>query len=520
MRLAAPALVGSGNGAKRRPPAPKRKTVQFRKWKGANLTDARTAIGDDEFSWCENALTIGDGAIQILPGPGPTIATLTQGVASLWGLTLNGSPVMIAINRDGSISQITPGGNTTVVAGSGTVTPSARVTIWQGSPILIVDPTFGYFSWDGTTFTLIDATRVGTALAVFQGRVWIANNRTTTYTAPNTYNDFTAGNGSGSFVLTDEAFPGNIVTLVSALEELWLVGQAAIDALSNVTASGVAPNVVTTFSVTNIVTNVGSNASGSVVGYFRALALLAPFGAYALSGVTPQKLSDKLDGMFPDLLIGDTTAMAAVAVVQNLPVLLFRVTYTGQQAKAGAGPIALLLGFTQGKWFFAVQRPALSWITTVIVNGVAQAWGTDGTTVYQLFGASPATPVNYRLKGKLSDFGLATTAKALTKAGLELQASYTVAPVFTVESETSASVVVPVAAGAVITWVNALGQVITWVNALNQEIVFVAQGRSLSRSDAALFGHYLGWSLEGTDPPYSIQAIALEYEETRPWSHP
>ena len=37
------------------------RSVQYTKWKGVNVTDARTALGDDEFSWLENAMTIGNG---------------------------------------------------------------------------------------------------------------------------------------------------------------------------------------------------------------------------------------------------------------------------------------------------------------------------------------------------------------------------------------------------------------------------------------------------------------------------
>ena len=188
------------------------------------------AVADDELPWEENAITVGDGAIQILPGPGPAVATIAAGVATLWGFTLNGNPVLLAANSDGSLTQIAvPGGAATVVAPAGTVTAGAHLTIWQGTPVLIIDPLNGYFSWDGTVFTTISAGVVGSAIAVFQGRVWISKNRTTQYTAPNTFSDFTAANGAGSFVITDDAFPGNIIALASALEELWIVGQSAIE---------------------------------------------------------------------------------------------------------------------------------------------------------------------------------------------------------------------------------------------------------------------------------------------------
>src|SRR5262249_28297090 len=156
------------------------------------------------------------------------------------------------------------------------VSAGAHMTIWQTNPVLIIDPVAGYSSWNGAVYTVIDATRVGSAIAVFEGRVWIANGRTITYTAPNTFSNFNAADGAGSFVITDEAFTGDVVALVSALEQLWIMGESSVDAVSNVVSTGTAPNVTTAFTVTNIVTNLGTVYSQSVIGYLRALAFLAP----------------------------------------------------------------------------------------------------------------------------------------------------------------------------------------------------------------------------------------------------
>src|SRR5438034_3731398 len=157
------------------------RSVQFRRWKGVNRTDDRTSISDEEFAWLENAITVGDGAVQLLPKQGASIATITPGIATLWGVTLSlggvATPLLIVVGTDGSLKQVKTDGTTTVIAAAGTVTTSAHVTIFRTSPVLIVDPTKGYFSWDGTTFTVIDATKVGVSVAVFEGRVWIANGR-------------------------------------------------------------------------------------------------------------------------------------------------------------------------------------------------------------------------------------------------------------------------------------------------------------------------------------------------------
>lgn len=513
------------NGQRQRRPSASRPITYKDFTGGANLTDSRVAIKDNELAWIENYMPIGSGSLKGLLAPGDTIATLAQGISSLWGEILSNSPYLYAVGNDGSLTQITPGGVVTVVGGANTLTAEAgrtHVTVWRGTTLLILDPSMGYSSWDGTTYIVIDATVVGTAVAVFQGRVWIINGRTITFTAPNTFNDFSVANGAGSTILTDEAFPGNINAAISAVEQLWLVGDGAVEIISNVVSTGAAPTVVTTFSITNIVTNLGSNAQHSVIGYLRSLAFLAPFGGYALAGVTPQKITEKLDGLFPDLTISHQTVSSAVAVVNNILCLIFRVLYTGQLSVQGAGPVHLLLIFANGRWCFASQNGA-TWITPLLVNGVAQAWATNGTQVFRLFGGLPSTPVKYRILGKLSDFGRATSVKRTNKTGFEFQASYPVAPTMLLENETTDTEDQGVETTVPIQFVNNAGEPLDFVNNSGEPLTFVAQGIVLSRQSSYFYGNYIGWRVENDDagdPPYLIQAVQLDIEEGPEWVTP
>jgi hypothetical protein len=494
-----------------RPPAPRGpepETIQLRQFKGVNRVDSRVSIEDSEFAWLENAMTIGNGAIQILNGPGAAVATFTEGVARFKGFVLNGAPVFLVIGNNGAISQVTPGGVVTVVSGANAVTTDVVMAIWRGTEILFLDPQTGYSKWDGTTYTVLDATMTGTALAVFQGRAWLFEGRTITFTAPNSNSDFSLATGAGSTIITDEAFAGDVVQAISALEQLWVVGASSVEAIANVVSTGSGP-VVTTFSITNIVTNIGTTAQFSVVGYLRSLAFLAPFGAYALAGVTPQKISEKLDGLFPDLTITTLSCQGCVAVVQNLLCLIFRVQYNGQLAQAGAGPRALLLLFANGKWCFASQG-AVTWITDVVVNGVAQAWATDGATIFQMFAAPRTTAVAYKIQWKLSDFGRATVLKQCLKTGLEFQAALPTAPAMVIENESSATETANLRTTVPVTWVNNAGDEVTFVNNSGDVVTWVAQGMVLSRQVSNMWGAFLGFTITGEDPPYLIQGIQLQ----------
>ena len=501
--------------------SPKGKTQQWRNWKSLNQTDSRPAIEDDDLWWLENVMSVGRGSLKVVPCAGATIATIAVGIARQYGVTIGSTPFLITINSDGSMSQVSvPGGVVTTIAPAGTVTTDAVVTEWRNTHALIVDPTTGYHSWDGATYTAISGATTGDSIAVFEGRVWIASGRTITYTAPNTFNSFVAGDGAGSVVITDEAFPGEIVALRSALEQLWIVGSGAIDALSNVQATGVSPAVVTTFAITNIVTNLGSASLASVIGYFRALGFMAPFGAYALSGVTPQKLSEKLDGFFPYLTLGSVPA--GVAVIESLPVLCFLATYIGtnlQSQVATPGNTQILLCFKQGTWFLGVQNNngALNWITTCIVSGVSQVWGcTSAGAIFRCFGGDSDDTVIWKVSSKLYDFGEATTTKALTKVGVDYQATGSVTITLTVESEFTTGVTT-LSGGNTLTIVNNAQAVLQLLNNLNNPLNIVTQGQVLDRQNASIFGRYLGWTLNGTTTPLQIQLVAFEFFMSRKW---
>lgn len=515
----------------RRRQAVKTETKQYRRFKGMNVTDARPAIDDDEFFWMENAVTIGNGAVQITPAAGASIATIAAGITSIWGFTLTKTgtptPVIIVVSPNGAMTEVNADtGATVAIGGAGTVSTSAHLTIWRDGPILIIDPTTGYLQWSGAgVLSVIDATKTGVSIASFEGRVWIArsNSRTIEFTAPNTNNSFVAGDGAGSTIITDEAFTGVLRAMISAVEQLWVFGDSAIEAIANVQSTGTAPTVVTTFSVTNIVTGLGSSAAAGHAGYFRAVTFQSPVGTYALSGVTPQKLSDKLDGLQPALTLG--SAPFAIGTVYNLLVLCVLVTYTQSVTPSLPTPASdvttatpILLCFTQGKWFISTQG-ALVWITTVIRDGVSEAWGTDGSTIYQLFGGDTDDAVDYKLVSKLYDHGVSTDRKQNLRFGFEYQAAEAIDPTVTIDNEFT-SQTAPLSLGNQLTIVNSAGDPLTLKNNVNATLTIIAQGMVLARTVSNMYYRYLGFTVTGNDAPYRMQAFQMQIAPAATWDTP
>src|SRR6185503_5756022 len=284
----------------------------------------------------------------------------------------------------------------------------------------------------GVTLTFGQA-KTGSVIAVFEGRVWIKTaRRTIEFSAPGTFADFTLTHGAGSEVLTDPVFIGSITNFIAALQQLWIVGEGAVNAISNVQTTGTP--LATTFNNTNIVSAVGSNFPSSVSSFFRTIVFLTQYGVYAIVGATPQKLSDKLDGLFPDLTL-TADCPHALGTVHNVFIWSVLVPYVPNTGFGVGASRSLLLCFAQGKWFFA-STTGLTWVSSVVVNGQPQIWGTDGTTIFRLF-ADADEPVAYVLKTKLFDFGDSTQQKLMNRLGLELFSENVASPTVTVENEST-----------------------------------------------------------------------------------
>lgn len=488
-------------------------TFQMRQFKGANLVDARTSIEDGEFAWLEGAVPVGAGNVKILPGAGPVLATLPVPGATLWGFSLTRSgaqtPILYAVSTDGSIREIAQSGAMTTVCAAGTVTTACRLAQWQDTRILIVDPTKGYFTWDGTTFTTIDAAKTGYDVEVYAGRAWIVSTaRTVTYTAPGTYSDFTIGNGSGAFSVNDPAFKGDINKLVSAFELLFIVGDAGLNSISNVAATGTAPNVLTTFSNVNVVSNVGSPFASSVVVYYRSLLFFAPYGLYALVGFTPQKLSGKIDDMLPQFTLGTDVPACTVSLYN---VLAYAMLVTWKDPDTGANrPIILLL--VDGK-FAWIDGASVTWITTLYINGVPTLWSLQGSTIKQLF-ADTGVDIAYKIKTKFWDLGHARQGKQIIRYAIEAQIPQApVSPTILLETEN----------GSLPSSQSSLGRQLTFRGTSTIRFIgtsairFVSSGLQGQAAMISTTGHYFGFTISGNDPAWTLSGLFFQFQRGGEW---
>lgn len=505
-----------GQRGQQGPPPPQNQTAKG--FKRLNLSDARLSIDDDDLAWIENGMLVGRAVQSVplyngLPGDAlhGAVVKVSDGVSLTYGGNTMPHPCTIAVFEDGSAwmrDHHLDGAVDTQIAPVGTFSGSPKGThifMWQDGPVLFIDEQAGYCKWDGTTFTVIDATKTGHVGAVFEGHAWLVTAaRTVTYTAPATFDDFTAGNGAGSFKITDEAFEGAISTMLSSVEQLWILGVSAIDALGNVaTASG-----ITTFSVTNAVGSLGTPYHFGEIPYYRSIVFSTGYSVHGLLGVTPQKLSAILDRVFP--LLAPTIPAGPKFGLQVLNGRLCLIVLFGFTDPVTGVTRTELLCFDEGRWFLCTT-PDLGGnrvldLVTLTTGTTAEVYGIDALgRIYRIFARStdPAQGT-MTVSSKLFDFENPVMGHQAIKVGLDLSApADTQLVLLTVRLTTEAKTVVVSSA---------------YENLLSVKDAPLGRRYALYRQNAPMIGQRLGWTVQAPCATgVCLEAGHLELEPTETW---
>ena len=559
---------------------------------GVNTKANRTSIKETEFAWLENAMPIGHGNLKSVPAP-TTVAGVTFGSTVYYAQygDIGTTNYYIAFQTDGRCEAINVATNAKVTIGAaGTFSSSGvQASQWNNTLVIIIDPTNGYFQWDGTnlvkvgslTFTLsgtgtgyttatasvavpnqtggtravitlttngtsitsvsaygtglttgtgyttvpavtitsagsgqtITAALVsqpGTCIASFSGRVWIANGRTLYYTAAGTNNDFYSAS-AGNIIFNDSTLIGNITQLVSANNFLYIFGPDSINVISDVrinTSTG-----TTLYTNTNISASVGSDQPYAMMPYFRSIVFMNRYGVYALVGSTTSKISDALDGLFPNIDFTKTVSAGQV-LVYNILCACFNFYYTGTSGTQGAAQYIQAVFFDK-KWFFTYQG-AVKYIVSIPVNGAGIIYSTTGTdlqTMYQSASIAQATKIQSALLG----MGNIIRDKVALKFGVEAILSQAIGNniTVTIDSENATSPSVTLNNFQTVQWVNNTGAVVSWINNSLATVLWgnYQLGYYLYKYDAQMWGKYIGMTITSTSPTYIVSGLQYETEQ-------
>lgn len=251
----------------------------------------------------------------------------------------------------------------------------------------------------------------GTAVEVYQQRVWVTNggaaatyppkNRTI-FSAPNSVVNF--GDGGGAFQSRDSFLRVGYRFLKQSNGFLYLGGDSSINYVSGVTTStagstSVAALPITTFGNQNVNPQLGSSWPGSVQVFGSNIVFANSIGIFVSYGGAVQKASEPLDGFYGTGAIYGATAnfSSAVATIFGVPVYMLLLPTVDQRTGL---TVNKLLMWDGKRWFTSQQDRTLTYIATQEINSVMTAWGTDGTNVFRLF-QTPTTGFTKSVLSKL-----------------------------------------------------------------------------------------------------------------------
>ena len=340
-------------------------------------------------------------------------------------------------------------------------------------------------------------------VASFSGRVWVAYGRTVAYSASTSPTDFTSSS-AGTVVLTDSTLHGNIQQLLSANNFLYIFGDDSINVFSDVrvTTSG-----NSLFTNTNVSASVGSKLASAIFPYFRSVLFMNDYGVYALVGSTTSKISDSLDGMFPNI---DFTypVYAGQVLVNNILCAAFNFRYYDAIFTKSYRYIQAV--FFEKKWFLTSQGDDLQYVTSVPVGGKIALYGTKAGALYKLYNDTTAD-ITSRIQTALLPLTDPIRTKQALKFGIEATLSQGGALNVTVDSENGSSPSYTL--GNFLTWYNVNNVTIPWVNAGNTVISWIGgTGYVLYKSDAMQWGKYLGLTQTSNSAAFVVNTYEFEHE--------
>jgi hypothetical protein len=400
------------------------------------------------------------------------------------------------------------------VTGTGGTGANASAIVSGGAvtQVIMNNPGSGYTAAGTVTFGGSGSNAAGTVIlnsdeiasvATFSGRTWVAAGRTIYYSAAGSYSDFTSVS-AGNFPITDSTLHGNIKSLLSANNFLYIFGEDSINVFSDLRVSGTG---TTLFTNTNVSASVGSNLRYAVFPYFRSVLFMNNYGIYALVGSTTSKLSDQLDGIFP--FIDFTFPVTGGQVLLNNILCAAFNFYLKSTYPFATGGRFIQCVFFEKKWFVTSQG-ALTYINPAPVGGVINMYGVADKSLFRLY-ASATANVSSEIQTALSPMKDPIRTKQALKFGIE--ATLTSGGTFnvTVDSESGSSPTYVL--NNSVTWYNNSNVIITWVNNSSVTIVWLtSNGYALYKSDAQQYGKYLGLTMTSTDPGLVVNTFEFEHE--------
>jgi hypothetical protein len=232
------------------------------------------------------------------------------------------------------------------------------------------------------------------------------------------------------------------------------------------------------------------------------------YGIYALVGSTTSKLSDSLDGLFPNIDFVTEEVTAGQVLLNNILCAAFNFRYYDDQFTNSYRYIQAV--FFEKKWFLTSQGDNLKYTTSVPVGGIITMYGVRDRSLYALY-QDATSPITSRIQTALLPLTDPIRTKQALKFGIEATLTNGGTLDVTVDSENGSSPVYSLS--NFVTWYNNSGSIIPWINNSSTVTSWITgSGYALYKSDAQQWGKYLGLTQTSNSAAFVVNTFELEHE--------
>jgi hypothetical protein len=432
---------------------PEIKTLQ--QWQGLNQQAPRGSIGDEEEWWNENLFAIGPGNLRSCWGHGPAIYTAPAGVQILrifFGFIGNETPQFSApppgrlgwmFLSNGNVDQVDL--DTHVVTPVGQIWEPVAPQYWASAVVwrpqffgsvtgekggVLFGSPQGLYAWDGSILSspgenapdwLTDqAEDAPTApptimpvglpgiycMEVYQSRLFVGGKDVISFSAPSNGADFSTTDGGGSFGYFGNKLTYSFMDLAASSGYLYCFGDSTLDLIANINLSGAGTTsspFVTNFTYQNIDPQIGQRFPRPVGRIGRYMQTFTGTGIFETQGGETREIGARVTNIFNSLDTSLYLPTMAPASMFGFRVLLCNGRFTDPW---GVTRNLLLMwhpvrgtGEFSEFWSIASQNLELTNIGCYEQDSIITPYGTDGTSLYQLF-ATPDQSLPKRLSTK------------------------------------------------------------------------------------------------------------------------
>lgn len=509
-------------------------SFSFKDFLAVNTTNARLAIPDKAFYNLENAQPIGGGNIHSIPDISGVLHDYAADTVYYdSNVNINNTEYLIVATTNGKLFAHNVGAVTfTQINGAAVLSgASTRIVQWNNSNALIIDAT-GMFQWNGSgNIAAVTGTAIpssGSAIAVYQNRVWVAQGRVLFFSAPGTFTDFSTANGGGSTTLIDPTLRSVVQALFAANGYLYIWGTSSINAISDLYVPSGASPPTPNFTNLNLGAIVGTDQPSSIVLYGRLVLFANRMGAWSLYGTTVQSISgmdpnnsyqSAIDGTWQ--YVDFTVAVSGgQANINSLLCAAFLIKRNSDPVFGTGVVLAMYQGNAAGGKWWTINTAATGQptrISTAFVNGSPALFAYIGNKVYQLISNTNSAPAA-NVQTALWDFGDPITAKECIRGGIGISATGSASVTLNLDTPKSSFPFSVSVVGQVV-WVNNVNAIVTWQNNALATVTWQpSQFQTYWGASPQAFSKYVGFTLKtAAGTIFELNSFLLDYKWAQRW---